>query len=98
MYIDRFINKYLFFQQSSKQKKRAIFNIDEADVQLIYAVDNVKVSTFGKDEGGCRTGLYLISKIFSGICSKYLQKSFFIVLKPGLKKCLSVIADIQVKG
>ena len=87
MYIDGFINKSLFFQQSSKQKRRAIFNIDEADVQLIYAVDNVKVSTFGKDEGGCRTGLYLISKIFSGICSKYtyLQKSFFIVVKPDLK-------------
>ena len=47
------------FKQLAKRKKRAIITIEEPDVNLVYASENVKVSTIeNEEEESSKTGEY----------------------------------------
>ena len=47
------------FQQLAKRKKRAIITIEEPNVSLVYASENVKVSTIeNEEEESSKTGMY----------------------------------------
>ena len=46
------------FKQLAKRKKRAIITIEEPDVNLVYASENVKVSTIeNEEEESSKTGM-----------------------------------------
>ena len=56
-------------KQLAKRKKRAIVTIEEPDVSLVYASENVKVSTIeNEEEESSKTGMY-----FLGFFSFFIQ-------------------------
>ena len=79
------------FQQLAKRKKRAIITIEEPNVSLVYASENVKVSTIeNEEEESSKTGMYFWGFVFCFLYNKLFvfselwqsNRNVYIIVKP----------------